>query len=421
MVQLSWRPILVTLLISGQACCAARPVQGAGLFDWLFGSRSATPDPVVVGYAPMASPHSVHPVMQHQVNFAPSPISTYRVAAPTTNFGRTSCCQSPATSAACCTPSIAYQGPRNMCCPTPTATAPSVPQAYYRTSWKRVPVTRYRPVVSADPITGCPVTVMKPCTTYAWQADRKRCGVLSRLFGQCDQGPAVTACPPNPCVTFQCGTAPSCCGSSPPSMVPNAASPVPATAPYYTPSNAAPVPQFSVPPPTNGSVPSLVPNSSPAVSPQGTEPADRRPSLVPSDGGAAALQPLPSSPLNSDTTVNSDTAAASVRDDGLAGPLLEGPKANTRTILRQQVPLPTFGNPPAGSSSPKHRPVPDPEATRTRAEENPSAPLLLDPRDQVASLPATPAWTATPITWPRKKPTARPTQLDDSGWYSIAK
>ena len=31
-----------------------------------------------------------------------------------------------------------------------------------------------------------PVTVKKPCTTYAWQADRRECGFFDRLFGKCD-------------------------------------------------------------------------------------------------------------------------------------------------------------------------------------------------------------------------------------------
>ena len=41
-----------------------------------------------------------------------------------------------------------------------------VPYTAYRTNWKKVPVTKYRPVTTSDPCTGCTMTCMKPCTTY---------------------------------------------------------------------------------------------------------------------------------------------------------------------------------------------------------------------------------------------------------------
>jgi hypothetical protein len=44
-----------------------------------------------------------------------------------------------------------------------------VPYTAYRTSWKRVPVTTYKPVTNSDPCTGCTVTCMRPCTTYTYQ------------------------------------------------------------------------------------------------------------------------------------------------------------------------------------------------------------------------------------------------------------
>jgi len=47
-----------------------------------------------------------------------------------------------------------------------------VPYTAYRTSWKRVPVTTYKPVTNNDPCTGCTVTCMRPCTTYTYQMQR---------------------------------------------------------------------------------------------------------------------------------------------------------------------------------------------------------------------------------------------------------
>lgn len=47
-----------------------------------------------------------------------------------------------------------------------------VPQTAFRTEYKQIPVTQYRPVTSTDPCTGCTVTCMRPCTTFTLQAQR---------------------------------------------------------------------------------------------------------------------------------------------------------------------------------------------------------------------------------------------------------
>jgi hypothetical protein len=47
-----------------------------------------------------------------------------------------------------------------------------VPQTCYRSCWKRIPVTQYRPVTNTDPCSGCTVTCMRPCTTYSWKMER---------------------------------------------------------------------------------------------------------------------------------------------------------------------------------------------------------------------------------------------------------
>ncbi len=47
-----------------------------------------------------------------------------------------------------------------------------VPCTEYRTTWKRVPVTSYKPTTNTDPCTGCTVTCMRPCTTYTYQMQR---------------------------------------------------------------------------------------------------------------------------------------------------------------------------------------------------------------------------------------------------------
>ncbi|HWB13615.1 MAG TPA: hypothetical protein VG826_30600 [Pirellulales bacterium] len=66
-----------------------------------------------------------------------------------------------------------YQAaPVDPCCSPPqvTQTVNYVPQTCYRTQYVTVPVTTYRPVAGRDPCTGCPVTCMRPATTYVQQA-----------------------------------------------------------------------------------------------------------------------------------------------------------------------------------------------------------------------------------------------------------
>ncbi len=154
----------------------------------------------------------------------------------------------------CCEPTVCCQSPDPMVCP-PTATyaaqptclqrlgscfSPSAGSTSYRTTWKTVPVTSYRPIVSTDPVTGCPVTVMKPCTTYAWQADRRACGFFDRLFGRCDSDPGQAACcmPVTSGMPTDCNegmVSSGCCGSEMSTVVPSPSMGVPTPAPYYAP------------------------------------------------------------------------------------------------------------------------------------------------------------------------------------------
>jgi hypothetical protein len=45
-----------------------------------------------------------------------------------------------------------------------------VPQTYYRTVYRQVPVTTYGAFSGCDPCTGCPVTYYRPVTSWAYQA-----------------------------------------------------------------------------------------------------------------------------------------------------------------------------------------------------------------------------------------------------------
>ncbi len=179
-----WQTAVMALLIGAQGGLWTAEAQASGLFDWLSRCGSSA-DPQVMYY----------------------PVTTaYQTSACDCGEPAVSC-QSP--DPMCCPPTAIYQPrpsfwPRWGACWASPATQPMMsmapPQTYYRTSWKKIPVTSYRPVMSTDPVTGCPVTVMKPCTTYTWQAGRERCGFFDRLFGRCDP-PAtqVQCCVPTTC------------------------------------------------------------------------------------------------------------------------------------------------------------------------------------------------------------------------------
>ena len=88
-----------------------------------------------------------------------------------------------------------------------------VPYTAYRTSWKRVPNTQYRPVTNSDPCTGCTVTCMKPCTTYSWQMERQPYTTYRPVYRQENYSVPVTTIT-NDCATGTCGTCPTgTCGT----------------------------------------------------------------------------------------------------------------------------------------------------------------------------------------------------------------
>ena len=249
MYQRTWRVTVLTSLIIALGGFSAADVQGGQVLDWLFGGGSSTNKQVVAYYPPTA--YAPQPGMAYQAYYGGQPTVAYQVPAANV-YAPTAACPPPA--AACCPqPVVCPPQPTNSwswlgscfggrSSPSP-AVVPSInpiPQTYYRTTWKRVPVTSFRPVTSADPITGCPVTVMKPCTTYTWQADRRECNFFDRLLGRCSRAPAATqpCCVPTECMA----TASDCCGGPASYGVPVMASPSPTPAPYYAPGNSTTVP-----------------------------------------------------------------------------------------------------------------------------------------------------------------------------------
>ena len=84
-----------------------------------------------------------------------------------------------------------------------------VPYTAYRTNWKRVPVTQYRPETNTDPCTGCTVTCMKPCTTYNWQMQRVPYTTYRPVYRTENYTVPVTTIT-NGCATGTCGPCNTC-------------------------------------------------------------------------------------------------------------------------------------------------------------------------------------------------------------------
>jgi len=414
-----WHRTPLVLLVAGHLLLVAYPVEGGPLRDCLFGSSSPEV-PSVSAYALPTTTYYAGPP-----SYA---VSASRMPGPTITAGYGSCGQTAGVGqtaySAYCSPTVVYQPPAAVCCPTPVVAAP---RTYYRTTWKRVPVTRYEPTTAADPITGCPVTVMKPCTTYTWQPVRRRCGLLARLLGLCDSVPAVpvnVAYPSYVSSPAPCIVEPGCGVTGLPDAG-TGAFPPDSGAPYYDP---GPVPAT----PTPGSLapaspPTLEPRTVPGGASEAPEPADTRPSLLPGTPGSGSASGSPSPNVDNPTRSSSRTSETSTRkaDLGRFRPDMAPARPSGPT-----VPLPSTGQattPP--KETPKPAPVPGPDATPTRRDEN-STPELLNPQDRVTSRHAQPAWAHTAISWPR--PRSAPTRddepvtqrshapVDDSGWYSIA-
>ena len=94
-----------------------------------------------------------------------------------------------------------------------------VPYTAYRTAYKRVPVTQYRPETNTDPCTGCTVTCMKPCTTYTYQCQRVPYTTYRPVYRQETYKVPVTTIT-NDCSTGTCGPCNAAAGSGTANQVP---------------------------------------------------------------------------------------------------------------------------------------------------------------------------------------------------------
>lgn len=345
--------LVLTVAATLVVATTPRNASACGLFNWLFPRRNAA---ATTAYRPLWT--------------AP----TY-----TTNYAPTSCCQP-----AC-----------NTCVQAET-TVQYVPETAYRTSYNRTPVTVYRPATQTDPCTGCPVTVMQPCTTWSWQAQRVPYTTYRPVY-QTVQRPVTSCCSPVAATTTYAAPAVASPGCSSCSAAPAISYP---SAPSY---------------PAMPSYPSQPSQQVYPAQPQGQfnggTPADSRPTLVPGQG--SQQQQLQRVPADNNATYNYNNNAPQQQ---AYPPAQQQQQPNSSTRYRLDSNL---------------QPVPDPDSSSNSGGDHMranSAPRLLNPLDRAALMPVRRASLSTPIAWPATAPAAvRPAAshtepvLDDSGWGPVGR
>lgn len=265
-----------------------------------------------------------------------------------------------------------------------------VPQTCYRTQYVNVPVTTYRPFLTRDACTGCPVTAMRPTITYVQQARRVPYTTYRAIV---TSGPAV-ATSYAPVYSAPASGCSSC--SAAPAAAPIATAP--AAQPYY---NSAPL--SAAPSSSNGTgVPTLAPNISPGVS--------------------NFQRPIISSPPSNATSPSGSSSDLRQKPIVVPGPESSGGANGSQG---------NHGAAPNGGSAPKSASPMDPTS---------AAPRLINPDDRTTQrlsvpvryavhrvLPSSPAGGISPVVWrdaaaqaapvSAEPPALQPSQAADAdGW-----
>lgn len=135
---------------------------------------------------------------------------------------------------------VAYMPPVAPACGPCAPNVTYVPQTAYRTVYRRVPVTTYRPIAVTDACTGCATTALRPVVTYRRQPQL----IPYRSYRLVYSNPVRSAC--NPCATCPSPCATGVCGSASSSGCTSCANGGPTPAQTYE-SNGATQEQFNIP------------------------------------------------------------------------------------------------------------------------------------------------------------------------------
>ena len=258
-------------------------------------------------------------------------------------------------------------------CGKPTTCYRYVAETAYRTCWKQIPVTYYRPSTSVDPATGCPVYCMRPCQTVRWQAYRVPYTTYRPVRYTCQ-----TVCQPVDAngvagLTVQSPSAGcSSCGQT----------------------------TFVAP-----SVPSL---STPVVPRIQSPPANsNEPTWQPSGSSDSQLQPVPQEPTEA------------------SQPPSLAPNTSSQNISPPSYQPSSSGHPDVNESNPQ--PIQDLD-NQEKDSDTPAPNLLNSESNHTAQRPNRRLATAIPIQWSSSKATPvtanlpiKQKQLNESGWQSIGR
>jgi hypothetical protein len=197
-----------------------------------------------------------------------------------------------------------------------------VPETTYRTEYKCVPVTSYKPSCEIDPCTGCTVECMQPVTQYVQQAVNvpvtQYRAVTTTKYVQMQPGyagapmaggpgmPVMPAAPPAASPFSAVQTTPQAWGAAGadvsrqplPGVAPPALPPAPATAaPTYQYQPVAP-PAYApqVPMIQGSSAQTIMPQAGTYAPPQPLQPVQPQPTQPPALSPAPSLRPIPELP-----------------------------------------------------------------------------------------------------------------------------
>jgi len=294
---------MTCILLAGLCCLScARPVAAQSCLDGLFGGCfSCGKRPVGYAYAPL-------PV---------APVAAPLIAAP------------PPVAA------VAAPPPPVM---VPVQQTSYVPETTYRTEYKCVPVTTYKPSSEVDPCTGCPVDCMQPVTQYVQQPVNvpvtQYRAVTTTKYVQMQPGyPAQGyAAPGYPAQGYPAAPMPAAAPAASPfsavQTTPQAwgaagadvsRQPLPGmAAPALPPAGAPPATTYQYSQPTPG--PTIVPQA--GVGPAAVQPPPLQSTTPPALAPAPSLKPIPEMPRS--TGQSAGAPAAGGQTNGQFSPQANG-------------------------------------------------------------------------------------------------
>jgi len=292
-----------------------------------------------------------------------------------------------------------------------------VPQTCYRTQYVSVPVTTYRPVSSFDACTGCPVSCMKPVTTYVTQTRMVPYTTYNLQYSapcnSCAPAPTATYYAPRPTYYSPTGNYANLpafprANVTPGVIAPTMMAPTTGYAPTTTMLPATSVPSLTTTPGcTNctANVPQSTTTYAPVTPSYTTTPGATYAPSIPSGSETYPGATYPATPPAA--TTYSGSTSPSTPSPAPATPAPTTANPGPMSEPSNPAPLKTFEN--GGAMKPIQDPM--------NIQANPaSGPGLIDPRARTTSMPMVRPWSYNTVAWP-----AQPTVQTPSVQEPISK